>query len=1038
VSLGAGRDLALLAGEATETLEQMSQSTKRGFLKKKTTTTYSKTEESTALGTVVSGKTLDLEAGRDLQLRAAQAVSDQGTTLVAGGDITLDGVNQRLDSEQFSKTVKSGLFGGGGLGVTLGKQSLSQTVKSSQTQYQGSVVGAVDGDVSITAAGAYRQTGSELQAPGGDISIQAKTVDIVEAREQGSQSTQTQFKQSGLTVAVTSPVLSALQTASSQIKAAGQSGDSRVKALAAANVALNAKQAVDAVKGGQGQVPTGQKNPDGSSVMTDGNAADKAGGIGISISLGASRSQSQQSSSADLARGSSVTAGGDISIRATGGGQDSDLTLRGSTVQAGGKTRLQADDQIKILAAQNLTQESNSQSSQSGSIGVGINLGAGGLKAGVTVSASAGKGQGAGNSSTYTNSQIAGSQVTLQSGGDTTIKGGVVQGERVIAQVGGNLTIESLQDKSQYKEKSQQVGGSVTIGPSPGGSLSAGQTKINSDYLSVGEQSAIRAGDGGFDVRVAGKTELTGAQITSTQAAIDSGKNRYEAQQGTSTTDLQNSASYEAKSVSVGLGAGTPAPGKSLSAGLSGVGIGSDSGSASSTSTAGISGIAGNTAARTGDAESGLKPIFDKDKARQEVNAQVAITSEFGKQASKAVGDYAKQQYDKAKEAGDKDGMAAWEEGGKNRVALHVLVGGLTGGVQGAVGAGAASVAAPKLEELQAGLKTALKDAGLGDSAANLISGLAGGATAATIGAAASGGSTAGAATAFNADMNNRQLHPDERRKAADLARKSGGKYTQEEIENALRNAGNNDKGESVIAGLVVDPKERNAIYDKASVWTTGENGRLVQVLPPQPPADLVAYIKANTGDTYSWYTPSSEPAANSQAPRDRLTNLPLDDKGRYSRTIILDGKAYQPKFHPCATAECQVAGKNLDLSDPGTKAYIKALDQQVFKDIGTGATAGTMATPVGTGAGVLFWLGAAASIGQSVSSETPGKTASDEALKVMAEKGGEKFFTEILGHTPGAAARATALINLAGGWDAFVNRLKIDIFGVKSDEAKK
>lgn len=58
--------------------------------------------------------------------------------------------------------------------------------------------------------------------------------------------------------------------------------------------------------------------------------------------------------------------------------------------------------------------------------------------------------------------------------------------------------------------------------------------------------------------------------------------------------------------MSVGVAAGTPAPGKSLSAGLSGVGIGSDSGSASSTSTAGISGVAGDLGARTGDKEAGL------------------------------------------------------------------------------------------------------------------------------------------------------------------------------------------------------------------------------------------------------------------------------------------------------------------------------------------------------------------------------------------------------------------------------------------------
>jgi filamentous hemagglutinin len=51
--------------------------------------------------------------------------------------------------------------------------------------------------------------------------------------------------------------------------------------------------------------------------------------------------------------------------------------------------------------------------------------------------------------------------------------------------------------------------------------------------------------------------------------------------------------------------------------------------------------------------------------------------------------------------------------------------------------------------------------------------------------------------------------------------------------------------------------------------------------------------------------------------------------------------------------------------------------------------------------------------------------------LKALSEKGGETFFREVLGQTPSAAARATALINLTGGWDAFVNRVKIDLFGV-------
>ncbi len=125
-------------------------------------------------------------------------------------------------------------------------------------------------------------------------------------------------------------------------------------------------------------------------------------------------------------------------------------------------------------------------------------------------------------------------------------------------------------------------------------------------------------------------------------------------------------------------------------------------------------------------------------------------------------------------------------------------------------------------------------------------------------------------------------------------------------------------------------------------------------------------------------------------------------------------------------------------MTDPATRAYTKALDAQVFKDIGTGATAGTLATPVGAGARVLFWLGASASVGQVATSPRPTDTAIDETLKMISEKGGEKFFTEVLGHTPGAAARTAALINLSGGWDAFVSRLTINLMEVKSYESQK
>ncbi|MGE0350437.1 hypothetical protein [Hydrogenophaga sp.] len=433
--------------------------------------------------------------------------------------------------------------------------------------------------------------------------------------------------------------------------------------------------------------------------------------------------------------------------------------------------------------------------------------------------------------------------------------------------------------------------------------------------------------------------------------AVDLNRNRFESEGGVTLADVQNNARFEASSVSVSAGVGSQL-------GNSGAGVGTDKGSTRSTTVAAISGIAGHTSARTGDAETGLLPIFDKARVKAEVDAQVAITLAFTQAAPKAVASYAGSQEraikqaletetDPARRAELQSELTKWEEGGQYRVALHTVAGALVGGVGGAMGAAASSAGANLLGDLQDGIEQGLKDLGVNSA---LAKGIAQGATALTaagMGAVVGGG--AGAATGASVDANNRQLHPDERKLAQELAEKSKGRYTAEQIENALRNAGNTQTGESVVAGMVVDPAQRDAIYDKGAVWTVGESGTLVQVLPPQPDAELVVYIRQNTGQTYDWYTPSRGGIANDpNIPRDRLTGRPLDDQGRYSQTVVLDGKVYEPKYHPCATTDCIRTGANLDMADPSSQAYVKALDKQVFKDIGKGATVGSLVTPVG------------------------------------------------------------------------------------------
>jgi filamentous hemagglutinin len=211
--------------------------------------------------------------------------------------------------------------------------------------------------------------------------------------------------------------------------------------------------------------------------------------------------------------------------------------------------------------------------------------------------------------------------------------------------------------------------------------------------------------------------------------------------------------------------------------------MGQDSGSAASTTKAAISGVAGNKAARTGDAETGIQQIFDASKTRDEVGAQVAITSEFGKQAPKAVANFAdsqradllkqlKEEADPTKRAQLSAEAKKWEDGGTYRVLMHTTLGALAGGSAGALGAGTIASTAPLMNEMQDKLAANLEKAGLSKESAEAIAKTVAQTTALATGAALGG--TQGGAMALNVDANNRQLHPSEKKKIAELAKSTG------------------------------------------------------------------------------------------------------------------------------------------------------------------------------------------------------------------------------------------------------------------------
>ena len=234
----------------------------------------------------------------------------------------------------------------------------------------------------------------------------------------------------------------------------------------------------------------------------------------------------------------------------------------------------------------------------------------------------------------------------------------MVSGHPAVADIGGNLNVEQ-----------QSAGVSVSVCVPPicyrGSSVSANvsQQKMRSDYASVGEQSGIQAGDGGFQINVKGNTDLKGGVLASSDKAVEDAANSLTTATLTYSA-IQNHASYDASQVGISGGYGgsigkdqkgtatnvNPVSGTTLpsAGGLSmapPVALHA-SGDASSTTRSGISGgaieitdgdkeqqLTGKSAAEvvasinrdTSNTGGTLAPIFDKNK----VQAGFDITSQF-------------------------------------------------------------------------------------------------------------------------------------------------------------------------------------------------------------------------------------------------------------------------------------------------------------------------------------------------------------------------------------------------------------------------
>ncbi|WP_428942349.1 hemagglutinin repeat-containing protein [Xanthomonas oryzae] len=676
IAVAAGHDIKLLSTQEQHDAVVDQQTRKKSMLSSKTVTTHDATHDSLAITSSLSGEKISVAAGNDLLSQGTQIVGTGNVVLAAGNNLSMETAQSTHSESHDKQTVKSGLMGSGGIGFTIGKQTVKTEADIADVSHTGTTVGSLEGNVTLAAGNTLAITGSDVMALQGDITAKAKDIAITEVHDTSDSTQKTAFKQGGLTVSLSSAALNLAQAAVSSAEAGKKAeGDTRMQALAGASAAYSAY--------GAGNAATSVMNADTA------KGAAQAAGLKIAVTVGGSQSESETTQRSATSKGSTLQAGGNVNLIATGGGEDSNILVRGSNINAGNNLLLAADNNITLEAAQDTFEQHSTSKSKSAAVGVAITYGADGFAAGVTASASGSRGKADGMDVTQRNSQLsAGNTATLISGNDTTLKGAVLSANTVLADIGGNLTIESLQDTSTYASKDKAVGGSVTFGIGFSASASYSSNKVNGDFASVKEQSGIQAGDGGFSLRVGGNTDLKGGVIASTQAAVDAGVNRL--QTGTLTvSDITNTSNYKATGISLsgGYAAGgsdgkegakteTQTPpttnnGSNWSwqnqgSGAQGASAGysSKSGSSTSTTASGISGgtvvitdqagqqgktgqsvsdvlAALNRDVHTGDSANGLVKGWDGQKLQQQVSAGAEITATFGQQAHAAISGYA-------------------------------------------------------------------------------------------------------------------------------------------------------------------------------------------------------------------------------------------------------------------------------------------------------------------------------------------------------------------------------------------------------------
>ncbi len=488
VDVQAGRVSIAHGTERHETLSEIHQKD-RGFLSSTTRDTYDHRRTDTVVGSTISSGIVKVDGKQDVLVKASHIVGDADVTVKSEGNLTITSAQEESGATHREEVRKSGIFGNGGLSVTIGKQRQTDTYDAKSSIAKGSVIGSRFGSVTLGATGSTQIEASDI-ASKEDIQVQGSGVTIRNGYTTSHTGETHRISKSGLTLSVSNHLVDTTTNAIGTLKRATTVKDERLQALLAYKTYDDAKTSLEKSK-----------------------LKDQAKSLHLNLSLGTEKSEASTNVDSKIAKGSTVVSDGHIRVTT----KKDDIHIEGSDVQ-GKDITLESANSIYVKGKETTSEMTQSMKQKQGSLGISYDV----LQhrfSDISVNASGSKGNIAGTDIVHDPTKIrATNTLALTTKQDVHIKDGVLKGEAIEANIGGNLEIHSVQDTHDYTDHTTSGGMGLSLskkGTFKSLQSSLQRTDIDSKYTSVIHQSGLYAGHTGFNISVGNTTTLEGALLAS-------------------------------------------------------------------------------------------------------------------------------------------------------------------------------------------------------------------------------------------------------------------------------------------------------------------------------------------------------------------------------------------------------------------------------------------------------------------------------------------------------------------------------------------